>query len=355
MPATPKRQPVLNLDPALGSKKDLAKIRDNFSALVLHGDHLWLGGDEGTQLDRMTRDGDNFGEHRRFDLGPLVNLPVLGNKPSEIDMEGLDFDGGYLWIVGSHSLKRKKTEDDKTPLDNRERLATVEAEGNRYTLARLSLDGNGEPAKQSPPLRAARLEGDAQGDLLTRALAGDPHIGAFCKIPSKDNGLDVEGLAVRGNRAFVGLRGPVLRGWAIVVELELRDAALGTLVLAKPLRKHFLQLEGLGVRDLAIHGQDLYVLAGPTMSLDGPVFVYRWTGALDNTAEALLSRSALQKVLAVPFGASRDHAEGMAIIENAGGALSVMICYDSPADARLTGVAGVRADVFDLATADIDS
>ena len=31
-------------------------------------------------------------------------------------------------------------------------------------------------------------------------------------IPSNDNGFDVEGLAVSGNRVFLGLRGPVLAG-----------------------------------------------------------------------------------------------------------------------------------------------
>jgi hypothetical protein len=36
MPDTPKSSPILRLDPTL-SKKELAKIRDNFSAVVLHG------------------------------------------------------------------------------------------------------------------------------------------------------------------------------------------------------------------------------------------------------------------------------------------------------------------------------
>jgi len=351
--AKPKSQPILSLDPSLGSKKDLAKIRDNFSAIVLTGDYVWLGGDEGTQIDRMKRGhGGDFAQHRRFDLGPLVSLPVQGSKPSEIDIEGLDFDGSCLWLVGSHSLKRKKVEDDKTPQENRERLAKIEADPNRYTLARVPLDGKREPQKQNDSRSAARLEGDEKGDLLSRALAADPHIGPFCKVPSKDNGLDVEGLAVKGNRAFVGLRGPVLRGWAVVLELELKDSAPGTLVFASPLRKHFLQLDGLGVRDLAIHGKDLYILAGPTMDLDGPVFVYLWPKALASSAEALLPRQKLLKVLAVPYGAGkhagRDHAEGLALIRPQSGAPNVMICYDSPAKPRLPSDHQVRADIFDL-------
>ncbi len=51
MSDTPKSSPILRLDNAL-PKKELAKIRDNFSAIVLHEDQLWLGGDEGTSIDR---------------------------------------------------------------------------------------------------------------------------------------------------------------------------------------------------------------------------------------------------------------------------------------------------------------
>lgn len=341
--------PILQLDKSLGSKKDLAKIRDNLSAVVVHGNHLWLGGDEGTFVDRMTRDANgNFGEHRRFDVGALVKLPAKGPKLSEIDVEGLDVDSGYLWAIGSHSLKRKKVEDDKTAEENRARLEDVSGDGNRYTLVRLPLDTDGEPGKQVGSLEAARLEGDDMGDALTRALATDKQFLPFLAIPSKDNGLDVEGLAVRGNRVFAGLRGPVFRGWAVLMEFEVTELASGTLGLTLPMKKHFLNLEGLGIREIAIHGKDLYILAGPTMDLDGPVFVYRWSNALDNNKEVLFPRKALTKVLTVPFGVGTDHAEGITLIESAG-KLQAMICYDSPDAARCIGADAVRADVFDLA------
>ena len=152
------------------------------------------------------------------------------------------------------------------------------------------------PVQNNGGLTAARLEGNARGNLLTKSLKDDPHIGPFVPrfsngklvgIPGKDNGLDVEGLAVSGNRAFLGLRGPVLRGWTVVLELQMADFSSGLFRLEAlgprgvRYRKHFLQLDGLGVRDIAIHDKDLYVLAGPTMDLDGPVFIYRWRNALD--------------------------------------------------------------------------
>ncbi len=129
-----------------------------------------------------------------------------------------------------------------------------------------------------------RLKGDVQANLLTRALADDPHFGPCMSIPGKDNGFDIEGLAVDGRRLLLGLRGPVLRGWSALLEIAVesrRDPlrlvpldGSGTLI-----RKHFLQLDGLGIRDLHFSGDDLYILAGPTMVLNGEVRVFSWPGA----------------------------------------------------------------------------
>jgi Protein of unknown function (DUF3616) len=213
-------------------------------------------------------------------------------------------------------------------------------------------------------LTVARLKGDAHGNLLTEALRKDDHIGPFVPrvlangavegIPSKDNGLDVEGLAVSGNRVFLGLRGPVLRGWTVVIEIQVTAGAAGVLKLdavgpsGAQIRRHFLQLEGLGVRDLVIHDTDLFVLAGPTMDLDGPVGIYRWSNALEQSSDSLTFMKDLKRVVSVPFGIGKDHAEGLTLVP--GATLAGMVCYDSPDKARIEGARGegVRADVFRL-------
>src|SRR5512141_1438607 len=61
-------------------------------------------------------------------------------------------------------------------------------------------------------------------DELATAISKDEHFAPFAEIPGKDNGLDIEGLAVTGNRVLLGLRGPVLRGWACVLELDVESA-----------------------------------------------------------------------------------------------------------------------------------
>ena len=101
----------------------------------------------------MRHQGD-FGDHTSFELKETLRLP--GPAKEEIDIEGLDVDGGYLWLIGSHSAKRKKVEDDKPMAENLERLGTIEMEGNRFTLARVPLDGAADAGA-----RARRVDGGA--------------------------------------------------------------------------------------------------------------------------------------------------------------------------------------------------
>lgn len=349
--------PLLGFDNGLPSES-LDKVRDNLSAIVLDGDQLWLGGDEGTAVHRMTRDASgNFSEHTSFELKEMLGLP--GKVEEEIDIEGLDVDSGYLWLVGSHSAKRKKSDAGKQLEENFKRLRKIDVEGNRLTLAKVPLDPAATPVSSLGDLSAARLHGDTKSNLLTEALKSDPHLGRFVPhvtakgdvegIPSKDNGFDVEGLAVKGNRVFLGLRGPVLRGWATILELKVKDEAEGELSLqtfassGKPYLQHLLQLDGLGVRELAFDGNDLLVLSGPSMDLDGPVFIYRWKNALHQEANSMTWKQDLTKVVTVPFGLTTDHAEGLSIASL--DPLSVMVCYDSPAPVRISGHS-VKADVF---------
>jgi hypothetical protein len=175
-------------------------------------------------------------------------------------------------------------------------------------------------------------------------------------IPGKDNGFDIEGLAVDGSRLLLGLRGPVLRGWSALLEVaiqargdQLRLVPLddsGTLV-----RKHFLQLEGLGVRDLHFSGDDLYLLAGPTMVLNGDIRVFRWPGArrvLAANREPVRFESALQESVALPHGRGTNRAEALCDVPAsiAGSKPSWLVLYDAPGADRKEGEHTVFGDLL---------
>lgn len=342
-----------------------ALVHSNLSGAAFTGDWLWVAGDEACGLDRLRRlkpvgkEALRFGEVRDFPLADLLDLP--GGADEEADLEGMAVADGYLWVVGSHGLKRKNAKPERDHAENAKRLSKVALDGNRRLLACLPIELNaqGEPClvrQAQDGRRALRLKGDAQHNLLTRALANDPHFGPYMAIPGKDNGFDVEGLAVDGNRLLLGLRGPVLRGWSALLEVaiqtrgdQLRLAPLDDSGLL--IRKHFLQLDGLGVRDLHFSGDDLYILAGPTMVLNGDIRVFKWPGAkplLAANREAVRFESSLTESVSLPHGHGTNRAEALCDLPPAlsSGKPSWLVLYDAPGPDRKDGEYTVFGDLL---------
>jgi hypothetical protein len=346
--AIPHRQRTLDLG-ALDAE-DATALSQNLSALAARDGRLWLGGDEGRSLYRLKKLGDGlYGEASSVKL-KAFNL-AGPKEEGESDIEGLARDGQRLWLVGSHSLRRRKhdtTEDIPLTLHKKQSR-------NVHVLGFLRLDGEGEP------VAGQRLAFDPTlgNDALTRALAADPRLQPFLSIPSKENGLDIEGLAARDDQVLVGLRGPVLRGIALVVDLRLEgfEAADGPLSLASH-RLRFLDLRGLAVRDLAVvpGGDDVLILAGPTMTQAGPSYLYRWRGALSHGAQpqtgdgpAAITVEEPEPLLwirdsrpgrpsdnpAQPAGS--DKPEGLEVQRHDEDGLVAWVAYDDPLAARRQG------------------
>lgn len=335
------------------------KYREDLSAVMLTPEkHLWFGSDETSTIERLSYiDDKNFGEHKQYRVAEFIDLPAPEDK--EIDIEGIEYSDSYLWIIGSHSWKRKKPKPEKSESKNIQRLAEIESEPNRYVLARIPLvDGElckscSHPKDPNVQLTAAKLQLTESENVLMEVLQDDPHLGFFitAKIPGKENGFDIEGIAVYQNRIFLGLRGPVLRGWAVILEIEVELSQTEVLTL-KPIaekgqsyKKHFVFLNGLGIRDLHLAGEDLLILAGPTMDLDGPVQVYRLQAGVNLPDDTLHYPEYVQDI---PFGKQDDHAEGITLFEDITGTPSLLVVYDSPAKTRLVGDGGVIADVCEL-------
>jgi Protein of unknown function (DUF3616) len=340
-------------------------VQSNLSGAAFTGDWLWVAGDEACGVDRLHRlepigsETLRFGQARAFPLAELLDLPGLPDE--EADLEGMAVADGFLWVIGSHGLKRKNAKPDRDDADNAKRLAKVALDGNRRLLACLPIeqDANGEPCLvrlASDGRRALRLKGDARANLLTQALADDPHFGPYLVIPGKDNGFDIEGLAVNGRRLLLGLRGPVLRGWSALLEVEVgvRNDQLRLVPLddrGTLMRKHFLQLDGLGVRDLHFSGDDLYILAGPTMVLNGEIRVYKWPGAkplLAACREPVRFESALAESVSLPHGRGTNRAEAICDLPPAlaGRKPAWLVLYDAPGADRKEGEYTVFGDLL---------
>ncbi|MDO8334287.1 MAG: DUF3616 domain-containing protein [Nitrosomonas sp.] len=368
-------------------EKEGKGISKSLSAFVRLGDSIFAAGDEGVDLARLKEfdDGTCFKLKELINLSNWFDLPIPPQKEQtkqvmEVDLEGMDFDytNQLLWMVGSHSLKRGKANATFDTKKNLELLGEVNRDANRFFLGCVSLHKNKNnqfrlsPGESDNNTRAAQLRCDATTSELLDEIRHDTLFTCFCDkndgIPGKDNGIDIEGLACAPNgRVLIGMRGPVLRGIAIVLELAPErinspNTKADLLQLTKigptglKYRRHFLDLAGHGIRDLCWDGDDLLILAGPTTGLDSPPLVYRWKAAIKAfgkmsgdeekfiwRSEDVLSQQSLGSTWK-QIEAGADHAEAIALFDKK----RLMIGYDSPSTKRFHKPASVMVDIVDL-------
>lgn len=335
-------------------------VQEDLSAIARVGQSLFLSCDETAGVERLLPDGDHrFGRHEHFNLDEMFDLPDGPN--SEMDIEGLAADGGYLWIVGSHSLKRDKPKrKDHRSGEALARMEEIDRDPNRFFLGRVPLEetdpGVFLPVAEVGGRHAQAVRLKKKKSKLLGWLAGDPLLAPFLAIPSKENGFDIEGIAVKGERVWLGLRGPVLRGHAVILELAIKvddDGHLKarTLEDGRRYRKHLVFGDGLGVRDLQLDGSDLLLLLGPTMSADGPARVMRWRNAVRDTKSGVVDNRRLARIQDLPYRGTVDHPEGLEPWPEAGND-AFLVVYDSPAEERQDKAAlTVTGDLFHFADA----
>ena len=327
------------------------------SSLAATGRSLFVTCDETASVEGLDWDPDTgqAGAHRSYPLGLVFELPE--GATGEMDIEGLAVSDGWLWVCGSHGLKRGKPGKKKL-----KDLASIAWDANRGFLGRLPLveraDGRFEPVAAADPIdgapgrRAAMLPMTGTRDTyLRRMLSRDPLIAPFIDLPCKENGFDIEGIAARGNEVILGLRGPVLRGWALIVRLEMKETAAGEL---KPAKRadgrryaiHALDLNGQGIRDLAWDGERLLILSGAISDHEALQSVF----ALDpaDFDREVIAGERLPRILDLVIQRGGDNAEGLEIVGE-GEDRRLMIVYDSPHNHRTDADQGrLTGDLFAL-------
>lgn len=328
------------------------RVHDNLSGVVAQGSALWVIGDEAGGIDRLLplppaqEEVLHFGKARHFPLADYLDLPQESHQAT---LTGMSYADGYLWVVGAHGSRRKAPRREYTTRENLARLTQLSYDTNRYILARIPVveDAYYQPtlAKYAPDGRfAALLKGKKRSNLLTDLLLNDEHLAPFMELATQDNGFSIAGIAVRGSQVLLGLRGPVLRGWACILEInfsarkeKLRLDGIGEGYY----RKHFVRLAGLGIQDLHWEGNDLCLLAAPTMALDGAIRLFRWPdahSALNQVAfyeQSVLWWDAALCELALPYGVDHDRANAFCVLPEAwGGAKQWLVLYHLPSRAR---------------------
>lgn len=311
----PKSPEPVMLDYA--GARGLNKLLRNLSGISARGRCLWTVSDEGRTVERLAKSAEGYRLAEQIRLDEL--LPDLP-PGKESDLEAIAITRNRVWVCGSHCRVRRKPDPDG-------RLsAGFRRRPSRHVLAAVPL-GPGREIYALPYLGEGSLR---------RRLRSDPFLSAFMNLPSKENGLDIEGLAVGADWLMVGLRGPVVDSFGIVMEFAIDST--GRVADSPPVR-HILRLGGLGVRDLARWGDDILVLAGPVTAADGPFRLHLWRPAHTNEPQGA------EVVHAWPLG--HEHPEGICRLKREARE-GLLVVYDSP-DERRISESRYRADWFQAA------
>lgn len=229
--------PAWQVSGTLKGKKDLSALD------LISGSAGLLASDEGSQVHAVRLEP----AARRLTIGQGYPLLAPGE---EADIEGIaaaPAENCY-YVTGSHAVSRKKQE----------------IEASRYHLFRIRLDP------------ATRLPSGVDGAVSLRpALESFPELKAALDRPAGANGMDIEGLAWKDGRLFVGFRAPFQGENTWVLETSTKtlfeggapDAKLHALPVGRatgiraltPIREGFLFLSGDSGQDLSTVPPALYV------------------------------------------------------------------------------------------------
>ena len=297
-------------------KGDIKKDED-ISAIVSFGDFLAIGSDESKRkIQILKKEGDGYVVKEDLE----IKLPVLAEQDEqEIDIEGMSMSNGdTLFVVGSHSLKRLTIKDNKPYSDNRKRFTQLVAEDKKNSIFKLKL--NPQDATVEEEIVTIRIKEIIEEDELLRPFSG---------IPSKENGVDIEGIASHGDTLYLGFRGPVLRGNYVPV-MVIKDCHN-----EKDYELLFVNLMGNGIRDIVKVNDGFLILSGPVGDGFGPYQLYFWDGSdcIIGSDRPKEDRTILLGKIPTETGAK---AEGITILEESSSSYTVVLVYDGLPNGRPT-------------------
>ena len=277
---------------------------EDLSAVENLGGRLVIASDEEDQVQLLDPLDDGSGWQARED-----GIPLTGSG-EEVDVEGLARRNTTLFVLGSHALKRRLLDPKATRSENRQRLASVPPETYRHFLFRVEIDpASGEPA--------APVESISLRPLLQR----DPLLAPFTRIPGKENGINMEGIAAHDSRLYVGFRSPVLReGQVPVMVLDFDEPAGYEL--------RFVQLGGRGIRSMARVEEGFLLVARSDEGPRNSFGIFLWDGR-DQLPGRDVSPTPVRLLAELPPGSGAP--EGLAVLEENEQGYQVLVVYDGVA------------------------
>jgi hypothetical protein len=284
------------------------------SAVAVFGDYLLIGSDEGSQIQILRK---NL-EGSAYQVVKNIDLPVPGGN-KEVDLEGITITNNTAYVVSSHSLTRKTIKSELTYQDNLKRIEKIDNDTNRNGIYRLELD----PSTAEPIAEIKR-------ESLSNIIKNNKILRTFVTIPSKENGIDIEGIAVKEDKLYLGLRSPILRdNYVPVLVVKFED-----IKQENSYQISYVNLNGNGIRDLTAVDKGFLILAGAGGDGMSPYQLYFWDGK-DNIpgTDKQLTTAQLLGEIPTPSGAK---AEGITVIEETNDAYKILVVYDGIAKGNPT-------------------
>jgi uncharacterized protein DUF3616 len=261
-------------------------------------------------------------------------LPLIGAEPSaatrgtapqvttcpggpksfkDLDGEAVAYAAPHFYVVGSHGCGRN---NDAFRLSG-------------FILARIRVDAEARPVDPQGNLLQSAAAADAVettyrlADLLKQAPALKDFFGQSL---NQKNGLNIEGLAVAGDRLLAGLRGPA-KDTAFILSASVADLFAPGQAPSTATPEVFPVALGAntGIRDLAPLGERLLVLAGPTQ--EQPEVPYGLFLFEPKPGARPLPVAPIPDVIE---GGTRRKAEALTILDAQGDELRILVMFDGP-------------------------
>lgn len=258
--------------------------------------------DEGRNIQFFT-----YAEGKIVPDAVMRMLPARdGNtKFGEIDAEGAAYSDGYFYLTGSHGVSRRKAKFNASS----------------FFVFRFPAD-----RKTGIPPFAVSAEQVApeiaRTDRLREAISSAPGpVGDYAEKPlgKKHGGANIEGLAVIGDRIYLGFRGPSKGGTAYIMDVD-ADALFSGGALDRKVQEVKLG-KNTGIRDLAAVSGGLLILSGPVQKKGDYAIHY-----LDLSGESLTKLQTLQ----MPEKGAK--AETLLVLGETDTGFDVLVMYDGIAD-----------------------
>jgi hypothetical protein len=241
---------------------------------------------------------------RRIESLRPIALEVSSEpRKAEVDIEGVAYcpwEKAY-YVVGSHGVGKKKGNFDP----------------DRHSIYRMRVD----------PEKGTVVKDGIQRTSLLPWLEKTPVLAGHVKAPLQQNGLNIEGLTVSGDRLFLGLRAPNKDGRGLVLEADPADLFQGE---PRSLKVHEIAIEdGRGIREIVAVSGGFILVTGNASAEPTKKIPQTLAKGPDNRFEILFwdgINAAPATIGTLPENGGKG--EGLLVLSDTGKWIDLLVVFD---------------------------